>query len=372
MKIGLLGAGTIGFGVVEIADRTKELEVVKALDRRQIPELADRLTGDPAEILDDPAITTVVELLGGVEPAFTWVRRALLAGKNVVTANKLLVSTKLGELLDAAEKGGAQLRFSAAVGGGIPFLFNLLRARRADRVLEVGGILNGTTNYILTRMQEENASFEAVLKDAQRLGYAEADPTADVSGLDTACKIMLASCVAWDGRFRRDEILQEGIEHITQCDAAAAAAAGGVLKLLARAVKTVDGLCVTVEPTVVRTGSVTAGIRLVENMACWTGENAGPQRFTGAGAGRYATAGAVINDLLDLEADGIYPFAIADRTLTVKNDLPRRYLTRGLLLPGEKRGDHLLSDPVSPAVVHAMAADAQAKGREVFFAGFGE
>lgn len=372
MKIGLLGAGTIGFGVVEIADRTEGLEIVKILDRRQIPELAGRLTADPSEILADPSVDTVTELLGGVEPAFTWVKQALLAGKNVVTANKLLVSSRLDELLDAAEKGGAQLRFSAAVGGGIPFLFNLLRARRTDEVKEIGGILNGTTNYILTRMQEENAAYETVLKEAQRLGYAEADPTADVSGLDTACKITLASCIAWNGRLKREDVLREGIEHITERDAAAAAAAGGVLKLLARAVQTGDGLCVTVEPTLVKAGSVTAGIRLVENMACWTGKNAGPQRFTGAGAGRYATAGAVVNDLLDLETDGIYPFSIANRPLTARNDLPRRYLTRGLELPGEKMGGHLLTDPVAPSAVHAAASSARAEGREVFFAAIEE
>ena len=142
MKIGLLGAGTIGFGVYEIAEKIPDLEITKVLDRRDIPQLRGKLTQDAAEILDDPAIDAVVELLGGVEPAHSWAVRALEAGKAVVTANKLMLSENLTEMAALSRKTGGKLRFSAAVGGGIPFLFNLLRARRVDEILEVGGILN--------------------------------------------------------------------------------------------------------------------------------------------------------------------------------------------------------------------------------------
>ena len=369
MKIGLLGAGTIGFGVVELCNGTKDLEIIRVLDRRVIPGLEDRLTQKPEDILNDPEIDTVVELLGGVTPAFTWVEQALRSGKNVVTANKMMVSEKLPELLEAAQAGHSQLRFSAAVGGGIPFLYNLLRARRVDTVLSVEGILNGTTNYILTRMQEEHAGYDEVLKDAQRLGYAEADPTADVSGMDTECKIMLASCIAWNGRINKREILREGIGQITQQDQDATASMNRVLRLMARSLWTAQGLRITVEPTLVSAASLPAGIRLVENMACWTGKNAGLQRFTGAGAGRYATAGAVVNDLMDLQDSG-YPFTIENRHLNICNDIPdRRYLVRGLDVAGTGMGAHILTEPMAPSVIHRLAKERREAGGSVFFAG---
>lgn len=372
VKIGLLGAGTIGFGVVELADKTADLEIVKILDRRDIPELRSRLTTDPDAVLTDPEIDTVIELLGGVEPAFTWVNKALRAGKNVVTANKFLVSEKLTELLAAAKEGGAQLRFSAAVGGGIPYLVNLLRARRVDEVLEVGGILNGTTNYILTKMTEENLDFSDALKQAQELGYAEANPTADISGGDTHCKIALASAIAWNGTPDKHAIPCEGITRITARDLAQVRSMGYGCKLLARAVKAGDAICATVEPTLVPAVSVTAGIRLVENMAYWVGKNAGMQRFTGAGAGRYATAYAVLEDVRDIPG-GAYSFEIGAEAL--KQDaatLTRRYLTRGLAVEGERNGDYTLTAPMAPAEMHAKAKAAEEARQAFFFAGLFE
>lgn len=367
MKIGLLGAGTIGFGVVELADQTKDLNIVKILDRRDIPELRDRLTTDPDAILNDSEIDTVIELLGGVEPAFTWVSKALKSGKNVVTANKFMVSEKLSELLEAAEEGHAQLRFSAAVGGGIPILVNLLRARRIDNVLEVGGILNGTTNYILTGMAENGLDFDVALKQAQELGYAEADPTADVSGGDALCKIALASSLAWNGLADKHLIPCEGITRITAEDMRAAAGLGYTCKLLARAIRCEDELCITVEPTLVRTGSVISGIRLVENMAYWKGQNAGVQRFTGAGAGRYATAYAVLNDLLDMNGPSL-PFTAGRQALKLNaSAASRRYLVRGLDLPGKQTGIYTLTDEISPETVYA-AARVVCSG-DFFFAG---
>ena len=370
MRIGLLGAGNIGFGVYEIGQYTDGVDVIKVLDKRDIPELRDLLTTDPDSILEDPSIDTIVELLGGVEPAFGWVEKALLSGKNVVTANKLLVSEKMPELLAAARKGGAELRFSAAVGGGIPILLNLLRARRVDAVQETGGVLNGTTNYILTKMQEDHLDFETALKQAQELGYAEANPDADVSGKDTHCKIMLAACIAWNGLIHKNEILREGITNITPADLDKSHAMGYICRLMARAVDCGKGLAITVEPTLVKKESVPANIRLVENMGYWQGANAGMQRFTGAGAGRYATAYAVIEDVLDLNGSGNYSFDVSDNFLTVdQNAIARQYLVRGLDLPGEKDGDYVLTDAVSPAVVHAAAEQARAEGKKVFLAG---
>lgn len=372
VKIGLLGAGTIGFGVVELADQTDDLKIIKILDRRDIPELRDRLTTVPDSILEDPEIDTVIELLGGVEPAFTWVSKALLAGKNVVTANKFLVSEKLPELLEAARKGSAQLRFSAAVGGGIPILVNLLRARRLDTVREVGGILNGTTNYILTKMAEDGLDFDVALKQAQELGYAEANPTADVSGGDTLCKIALASSIAWNALADKHVIPCEGITRIKAQDMKKAAELGYTCKLLARAINTGDTVCATVEPTLVRNGSVPSGIRLVENMAFWKGANAGVQRFTGAGAGRYATAYAVLNDVTDMNGLSL-PFSVNDRKLALDaSSVSRRYLVRGLVLPGNQLDQWILTDEVTPETVHTLAAQAAKDGRDFFFAGIME
>ena len=373
MKIGVLGAGTIGFGVYEIAESLPQLEIAKILDRRDIPGLEGKLTRDPEDILSDPSIDTVVELLGGVEPARTWALKALKAGKNVVTANKLMVSESLPELLEAARESGACLRFSAAVGGGIPYLFNLIRARRVDDILEIGGILNGTTNYMLDLMQTQGIDYAEVLKLAQDAGYAEADPTADVSGGDTKCKIMLSSCIAWDGRVNKADILCEGITSAEKQDIDVITSRGYACKLLATAKKTENGVSCYVEPTLVRRDTVIGSIALVENMACFTGANAGPQRFTGAGAGRYATAYAVVNDLIDVDQNPkAFEFTIADNHIAIDNSAEKHcYMVRGLDIEGAEKiaDDTVITPELSVSEMHAMAASARAEGKKVFFAG---
>ena len=373
MKIGLLGAGTIGFGVCEIVDSLPQLEIAKVLDRRDIPGLEGKLTRDVEDILSDPSIDTVVELLGGVEPARTWALKALKSGKNLVTANKLMVSESLTELLAAAKEGGACIRFSAAVGGGIPYLFNLLRARRVDEIVEIGGILNGTTNYMLDLMQTQGIDYAEVLKLAQEAGYAEADPTADVSGGDTKCKIMLSSCIAWDGLVNKADILCEGITSIEKQDMDIISDKGYACKLLATAKKAESGISCYVEPTLVRRDTVPGSIALVENMATFTGVNAGPQRFTGAGAGRYATAYAVVNDLIDVDRNpDAFSFSISDKAIAIDNSAEKHcYMVRGMEIPGaEAIADGVcITGEISVCEMHAMAAAARAEGKKVFFAG---
>ena len=373
MKIGLLGAGTIGFGVCEITDKMPQLEIVKVLDRRDIPGLEGKLTKDADDILNDPSIDTVVELLGGVEPARTWALKALKAGKNVVTANKLMVSESLTELMAAAKEGGATLRFSAAVGGGIPYLFNLLRARRVDDILEVGGILNGTTNYMLDLMSTQGIDYAEVLKLAQDAGYAEADPTADVSGGDTKCKIMLSSCIAWDGLVNKADILCEGITSVSKADIDIINERGYACKLLASAKKAENGISCYVEPTLVRRDSVPGAIALVENMATFVGANAGPQRFTGAGAGRYATAYAVVEDLIDVDQNpGAFSFSISGKEIAIDNSAEKHcYMVRGLEIEGadEIAEGVYITGEIAVSEMHAMAAAARAEGKKVFFAG---
>lgn len=372
MKIGLLGAGTIGFGVYEILKNMPEIELKTVLDRREIPELKGKLTQNVDDILNDPEIDAVVELLGGIEPAHSWAVKAMRAGKSFVSANKLMISENLPELTKTAADCGVGLRFSAAVGGGIPYLFNLLRARRADNVLEIGGILNGTTNYMLDLMQNRHIGFDAALKLAQDAGYAEADPTADVSGGDAKCKITLASSIAWNGMVNKADVLCEGITSISGADMDAVLGTGRVCKLLARAAKRDGGISCYVEPSVVDKNSVIGNIALVENAAYWRGENAGLQRFTGAGAGRYATAYAVVNDLIDLvENPGAFRFTVNEAPLTVDNSAEaHRYLTRGLDLPGQEvLPGYLLTEEMSVRDMHRLAAEQRASGKNVFFAG---
>lgn len=376
MNAGLLGAGTIGFGVCEISASIPDLEIAKVLDRREIPGLEGRLTKDIGDIMQDNGIGAVIELLGGVEPAHSWAVQAMRAGKSFVTANKLMVSENLPELLRVARENGVSMRFSAAVGGGIPYIFNLLRARRVDNITEVGGILNGTTNYMLDLMQSQGIGFSQALKLAQEAGYAEADPTADISGGDARCKIMLSSCVAWDGLVNKPDILCEGIEAITARDMAFIKEKGYACKLLARAAKVDGGICCYVEPTLAPKDSVMANIALVENMAFFRGENAGLQRFTGAGAGRYATAYAVVNDLIDIERNAdAYTFSISERPIAIDNAAEfHRYVVRDVDIAGaeELGGGMFITPEISVSEMHALARAAREAGGKPFFAGIME
>ena len=357
VKIGLLGAGTIGFGVVELADQTDDLKIIKILDRRDIPELRDRLTTVPDSILEDPEIDTVIELLGGVEPAFTWVSKALLSGKNVVTANKFLVSEKLPELLEAARKGSAQLRFSAAVGGGIPILVNLLRARRLDTVQEVGGVLNGTTNYILTKMAEDGLDFDVALKQAQELGYAEADPTADVSGLDTLRKVILLSAVSF-GLLPVDGMLLEGIENIDLFREP-----DSKVRLIGCCGKNENGTVYSyVEPVLLKPYSTFAGVTSNFNQVMYKGKNSGTISLYGQGAGRYPTASAVLRDLTAIAAGerAMLPESCVGCTADNRFIKHKYYISEG-------NKSHI-TDFVSVADMHREAKEMRESGRKVFFA----
>ena len=197
MKIGLLGYGIVGKGVYDILEETPGLEVKYVLDLRDLPELGNKLTKDLNVILADPDVETVVELIGGMHPAYEFVKKSLEAGKNVVTANKLMVSLHYGELVHIAVEKGVSFRYSASAGGGIPWLVNLQRAHRVSRLEKVYGIMNGTTNYILDAMATLGEEFDVALAEAQRLGFAEADPSSDIDGLDTRHKTTLSANVAF-------------------------------------------------------------------------------------------------------------------------------------------------------------------------------
>jgi homoserine dehydrogenase len=319
-KVGLLGLGTVGMGTAQIllnpAQRhplLQELEIyqvgVRSIDKsRSLDSLADRLTTDLEAIVTDPLVDIVVEVIGGLEPARTLILQAIAHGKHVVTANKAVIARYGDEIFTAATHAGVYVLLEAAVGGGIPVIEPLKQSLCANRLHTVMGIVNGTTNYILTRMQREGGDFAAILADAQRLGYAEADPTADVDGLDAADKIAILASLAFNGRIKLFEVYCEGIRQVSGADIAYADRLGFVIKLLAIAKRSsediTDGeqLQVRVHPTLVPKSHPLANINDVFNAILVEGEPIGQVMFYGRGAGAGPTASAVVSDLLNIAA----------------------------------------------------------------------
>lgn len=320
-KLGLLGLGTVGTGTAQIIldslgrhPLLQELEIhrvgIRNLDKpRQVTFSADQLTTDLESIVTDPDIDIVVELLGGLEPARSLILTAISHGKHIVTANKAVISRYGNEIFDAANAKGVYVMLEAAVGGGIPVIQPLKESLGVNRIQSVMGIINGTTNYILTRMQTEGADFADVLADAQRLGYAEADPTADVDGLDAADKIAILASLAFAGRIKLEDIHCEGIRQVSAADIAYAEKLGFTIKLLAIAKRqsstenhAVDRLSIRVHPTLVPKTHPLASINGVYNAILVEGEPLGQVMFYGPGAGSGPTASAVVSDILTIAA----------------------------------------------------------------------
>ncbi|MEB3232015.1 MAG: homoserine dehydrogenase [Leptolyngbyaceae bacterium] len=318
-KIGLLGLGTVGSGTAKIllspAQRhplMQELEIYRVGERspdklRDLGIAPDLFTADLKAIVTEPAVDIVVEVIGGIEPARTLVLEAIAHGKHVVTANKALIARHGDEIFTAAEKAGVYVLLEAAVGGGIPVIEPLKQSLCANRITTIMGIINGTTNYILTRMQNEGGDFAAILKDAQDLGYAEADPTADVDGLDAADKIAILASLAFGGRIHLDQVYCEGIRSITAEDIAYAQRLGFVIKLLAIAKRQQNDaqsapLQIRVHPTLVPTSHPLANVNNVYNAIFVEGDPVGQVMFYGPGAGSGPTASAVVSDILNIAA----------------------------------------------------------------------
>ena len=315
VKLGILGLGTVGAGTVQLLlDKSErhpllqEIEVlrvgVKTLDKSRNVQLpSGALTSDLASIVTDPNIDVVVELIGGLEPARSLIIQAISHGKHVVTANKAVISRFGDEILNAANQAGVYVMLEAAVGGGIPIIQPLKHSLSVNRIQAVIGIVNGTTNYILTKMQTLGSSFDDVLADAQRLGYAEADPTADVDGWDAADKISIIAAIAFSGRINRDEVYCEGIRQVSQTDITYAQKLGFVIKLLAIAkLEESSPLSVKVHPTLVPIDHPLASVNGVYNAILVEGEPLGQVMFSGPGAGAGATSSAVSSDILNLVA----------------------------------------------------------------------
>ncbi len=323
VAIGLLGLGTVGAGVVKIlqshgADMQERvgarlvLAQVADADLRRPREGLDLsrlpMTPDAGRVLDDPSIRIVIELVGGLEPARTFILRALAAGKHVVTANKALLAHHGAELFAEARRRGVLLGFEAAVAGGIPLIRAVKEGLAANRVRAASGIVNGTCNYILTKMTDEGRDFAEVLKEAQARGYAEADPTLDVEGLDSAHKLQILAMLAFRTTVQLEDIYTEGIAGVTQDDVVNARELGYRIKLLAIAKADGGALEARVHPTMIPAASPMAAVSGVFNAVFITGDNVGDLMFYGRGAGQLPTASAVWSDALEIarrEAHGL-------------------------------------------------------------------
>lgn len=314
IQVGLLGLGTVGTGVVQILEKQSvlmtqrlgaNLILKKVATRtpsrpREVSLEVGQLSGDAKDVLQDPDIDIVIELIGGYEPARTYILEALEQGKHVVTANKAVLAQHGQELFEAARRHGVDIGFEASVGGGIPIIRTIKESFVANQFVTIAGIINGTTNYILSRMSDQGLGFEEALKEAQDLGFAEADPSFDVDGIDAAQKIAILASLAHGNWVRQEEVYTEGITKVTQLDIAYAQELGYCVKLLALAKRDQDRLDVRVHPALVAAGAELASVQGSYNAVSVTGDMVGRNLLIGRGAGALPTASAVIGDLVDV------------------------------------------------------------------------
>jgi homoserine dehydrogenase len=316
MKIAIIGFGVVGSGVAEVFYRNRdriETQAGRGLDIKYIVDVrsladtpwADKWTTDFEKVVSDPEVGVVVETIGGLHPAFEFSMRSLKAGKHVVTSNKELVATHGAALIQAAREKGVNYLFEASTGGGIPLIHPLHRCLASGEILEIGGILNGTSNFILTHMISDGMSFDQALSLAQKNGYAEANPKADVEGEDACRKICILASLVFGRHVYPQEVHTQGITRLTLDDVAAAAAAGYVVKLIGRAKKRGDGsLTAMVTPALLAKSSRMANVSDVFNAVLVRGADVGEIMFYGRGAGKLPTASAVLSDVVDAVRSG--------------------------------------------------------------------
>lgn len=307
MKVAVLGCGTIGRGVVDILlNGVKGMKLAKILDKKEkfVPELIEYYTDNVDDIMLDESIDTVVETMGGRGFSYTCVRRALELGKNVVTANKELIAYHLKELSDLADEKGVYLLYEASVGGGIPFIKTLSNLSQINRSKSIIGILNGTTNYILTKMQKDGLSYEEALKGAQKLGFAEANPTADVEGHDMVRKIAIISMLAFKQEISVDDIYTFGITKVSKKFIDIVNNNGYTLKFVCFTNRTSCGIELGVEPVLFKNDAVFANINYETNFVKFDMDPNDALTFIGKGAGRLPTATAIVSDLTVIRDKG--------------------------------------------------------------------
>lgn len=314
INIGLLGLGTVGTGVVEILNERKEAikkstgteihikkVMVNNINKPRDVDLSQIvLTQNFEDILNDTEINVIVEVTGDLESSYQYIVEGLKAGKHIVTANKAVVSKYFEEFSSLAAEKDLAFLYEASVGGGIPVLKPLREQIELNEIHEVQGILNGTCNYILTRMVHEDKSYEEVLKIAQDLGYAEADPTADVEGHDTMRKLRILATLGLQGKVTEEDVLLYGISSIGAIDIENIKRMDGTVKLIAEAKRYEDGYTAIVQPTIVKNNNYFANVNMAYNSVAFKGNNAGELKFYGSGAGKLPTANAVLSDILDI------------------------------------------------------------------------
>ncbi|MBX3442607.1 MAG: homoserine dehydrogenase [Planctomyces sp.] len=314
LRVGMLGAGTVGSGVARILleepDRIvrrcgRRIELTRAVVRDPLKardEVFSRVpvSGNPRDVLDAAEVDVVLELMGGLEPARTLVRSALQAGKDVVTANKALLCEHGEELFSAAREAGRTIAFEAAVAGGVPIIHVLGQSMAANQITAIEAIINGTSNFILTDMFRNDAAYDDAVRKAQAMGYAEADPSMDVEGTDAAQKLTLLTLLAFGTRTRPEQFQVQGINTLELADLKYADELGYAVKLLATAKLLEGGLEMHTQPTLIRQGRPLATVEGANNMIALTGDVVGQTWFSGMGAGQMATASAVVSDLIDV------------------------------------------------------------------------
>jgi homoserine dehydrogenase len=345
LRVGLLGCGTVGSAVARLLHEHREdiarragcrLELSKVAvrdpsKRRDVPLHASAFTADPMDVIDDPDVDIVCELMGGSEPAGSLILAAFDRDKPVVTANKELLSTRGRELFDASEAKGLDMYFEAAVGGGIPLVRPLKESLTGERLTRIIGIVNGTTNFVLTRMSEDAMSFAEALEEAQRLGYAEADPTADVDGHDAAAKCAILASIAFNARVVAADVYREGIAGVTTEDIEFARRLGYVVKLLAIAELHEERIAARVHPAMIPSDHPLAAVREAFNGVFVEGPNVGELMFYGRGAGGEPTATAVIGDLVTVArnllagARGVGCTCFLERTIRPMSEMEGQY-----------------------------------------------
>ena len=359
MKIGLLGFGVVGRGVYEIVQARNDMKVTKVLCLEDVDLPDARSVKDFHEILEDDTIDTVVEAMGGLHPAYEFVRAAIEAGKNIVTPNKALVANFYDELIPLAEKKGVSFRSTAAVGGGIGWLSGLERSRRVQKLTQVSGIMNGTCNYILDNMTRRGLGYDEVLKQAQALGYAEANPSTDVDGIDTWHKVILSANIAFGVNLDKTTVPVAGIRNIRAEDVEAFKAHGLVCKLMATG-KQENGVCSAyVQPTLIKEGEPDSAVPANFNLITYVGEHSGRMRFYRQGAGRYPTAYNVVEDLVDVMEGRSFYGPCGEKAAADNSGVAYRYYVRG----GwdgpveEVWGSGIITGPVSVERMHAWLKD---------------
>ena len=376
MVIGLLGLGTVGGGVYEMLASRSDIQVKYICCLERPDNVSAIVTRDLNEILADPEVDTVVELMGGLDPALDYVTRSLQAGRHVVTANKLLLAHHYGELRKLALEQGVSLRYTAAAGGGIGWLTALERCRRADVIHEVSGIMNGTTNYILDTMHLSPVSFQAALSRAQDFGYAEKDPSADIDGWDSMHKLVISANVAFGTCLKPEQVLVRGIRTIQRRDIDTFLAHGYCCRLLATAEHYADSYTAVVEPTLVEQKDMEAAVHSNYNLISFVSRQAGKQSFYGQGAGRYPTAYNVVQDLIDVAAmrSGGFSATVEDPRVDNRSFVRQYYLRTSVSDPWlwgrteERWETGIITCRLAASELHAWAAEARQKDPELFFA----